>query len=135
MLVDEFYFHHKRGLGKWESWGHPIDSFLFLSCFLYAYFFSYSKENEMFFWILSILSCLIITKDEFIHAKQSSAPENYLHAFLFILHPLALLVLYRFWSLENSFFILIQILIITFFMLYQILYWNFLRKNPYAISN
>ena len=135
MLVDEFYFHHRRGLGKWESWGHPIDSLLFLSCFLYAYFFSYSETNEMVFWLLSILSCLVITKDEFIHTKQSSALENYLHAFLFILHPLALLVLYKFWVIENRFFILIQILIITLFMIYQILYWNFLRKKPYAISN
>lgn len=135
MLIDEFYFHHKRGLGKWESLGHPVDTLLFLVCFIYAAIIPYSALNEIDFVILSIISSLIITKDEFVHTKQSSVAENYLHALLFILHPLALIVLYKFWQTGETIFINLQILVITAFMFYQIIYWNFLRKNKYAISN
>ena len=26
ILVDEFWFHHRRGLPRWERLGHPIDT-------------------------------------------------------------------------------------------------------------
>ena len=135
MLVDEFYFHHKRGLGKWESWGHPVDTLLLLSCFLFAYLLPYQSKYELAFGVLCFFSTLIITKDEFIHAKQSSGPENFLHALLFILHPLSLMVLYIFWKNHELFFIQIQAGIIFLFLTYQIIYWNLIRRNRYEISN
>ena len=34
MFVDEFYYHHKRGLPRWERMGHPADTISVLICFL-----------------------------------------------------------------------------------------------------
>lgn len=129
MLFDEFYFHHKRGLGKWESLGHPIDSFLFLICFLFCLAIPYNTSYETFFIILSVISTLVITKDEFIHTKECPASENWLHALLFILHPISLFVLYKFWVEGENTLIAIQAAIIGLFMLYQLTYWNWINKK------
>ena len=135
MFIDEFYFHHKRGLGKWESWGHPIDTLLFLSCYLFAALIPYSVSWELIFAALCVASSLIIIKDEFIHTEQSSGAENFLHAILFILHPLSLIVLYLFWRDQELIMIKVQTVIIALFMSYQILYWNYFKENKYEISN
>lgn len=131
MTVDEFYFHHKRGLKKWERVGHPIDTFLFLLCFVYT--LTFPPSELLGFGILSILSTLIITKDEFIHTEECEGTENFLHAFLFILHPLALMGLFFAWKLQLNQIIMIQTGIIGSFMLYQIIFWNFIKRN-YAKS-
>ncbi len=129
MTFDEFYFHHKRGLGKWESIGHPIDSIFFFAVFIFCILFSYSESLNIAFITLSIFSTLIITKDEWVHTEQSSAKENWLHAMLFIIHPLALIGLYYAWRFGFSKIILIQAVIISLFTVYQILYWNILKKE------
>lgn len=135
MMVDEFYFHHRRGLGRWESWGHPVDTILFLSCFLYTILVPYSSHSQTVFIILSILSSLIIAKDEFIHQQQSSGAENFLHAFLFMIHPLSLYVLFEFWKTQQMSLIMTQALIIFVFLLYQVLYWNIFKREKYVIKN
>ncbi|HWU42647.1 MAG TPA: hypothetical protein VN132_04380, partial [Bdellovibrio sp.] len=38
MLIDEFFFHHKRGLPRWERIGHPLDTITVLTCLLFLYF-------------------------------------------------------------------------------------------------
>ena len=124
MTVDEFYFHHERV-------GHPIDTFLFLLCFVYT--LTFPPSELLGFGILSILSTLIITKDEFIHTEECEGTENFLHAFLFILHPLALMGLFFAWKLQLNQIIMIQTGIIGSFMLYQIIFWNFIKRN-YAKS-
>lgn len=128
MFVDEFYFHHQRRLKRWESIGHPIDTAIFLSCFLYTIFYSIAAGSVAVFLTLAIASTLIITKDEWVHARESNATENWLHSLLFIIHPLSLIALYFAWanSLENL--ILIQTLIISVFLTYQIIYWNFYQR-------
>lgn len=133
MLMDEFIFHHKRGLGKWESLGHPIDTFFFLLPFIYC--LSFPVNSEMTFLYLSVISCLVITKDEWIHQQQASARETWLHAIQFILHPISLYTLFHFWQEGLTNLIKFQTIIIIFFMMYQIIYWNFLRRNKYAIKN
>ena len=40
---------------------------------------------------LGLFSCLFVTKDEFVHAKECVAGEQWLHALLFVLHPVILL--------------------------------------------
>lgn len=126
MFFDEFYFHHKRGLKKWESLGHPIDTLFFLLCFIYTLIAS--KESILGFIILSFVSTIFITKDEFIHAKECDGAENWLHSMLFIIHPLSLIALYYAWQKGFENIILIQSLIIFAFGLYQLIYWNFVRK-------
>lgn len=121
MFFDEFKYHHKRGLKKWERVGHPIDSFFFLIPFVYTLYFS----NIYIFLVLSLVSCLIVTKDEFVHAKECDAPEQWLHSVLFIIHPIAFIGLWLAWQNGFSQIIKFQSLIIFLFMLYQIIYWNF----------
>jgi hypothetical protein len=129
MFFDEFYYHHKRRLGRWESIGHPIDSFFFLLCFGFCVLFSFSNFNLYIFIALSIISTLIITKDEWIHSQESYPTENWLHSILFIIHPISLAGLFSAWRYNLKDLILIQAFIITLFMLYQIIYWNFLQGN------
>ena len=106
MVVDEFYFHRRRGLPLWEKFGHPLDTFSVLVC--YGFLFS-TRPSESFLWIyvgLCIFSCLLITKDEFVHTERCSAGENWLHAVLFVLHPVAFLVAALVWlqKIDDFFF-------------------------------
>lgn len=135
MFVDEFYFHHKRGLGRWESIGHPVDTFFFLLPFIVCLNFAPAEVSENIFIASSIISTLIITKDEWIHAEQSSPSENWLHSLLFILHPLSLGVLYFYWQNDEKFLIIFQTGIISLFFIYQVVYWNILKKDRYEIKN
>jgi len=122
MFFDEFKFHHQRGLKKWERVGHPIDSLFFLIPFLYTQYFS----NINVFIFLCVVSSLLVTKDEFVHAKECVGAEQWLHSVLFTLHPVVLFGLWLAW--QNGFHTIIQIQasIIFLFMLYQITYWNFI---------
>ena len=88
MAVDEFHFHRKRGLGWWERWGHPIDTLSVLAPIILALLSPWSATTSGWFWLLSLLSCVIVTKDEWVHRGEACANEHWLHAVLFLLHPL-----------------------------------------------
>lgn len=120
MFFDEFKFHHKRGLSRWERVGHPVDSLFFLIPFLYTLLYS----NVYIFIGLSLFSSLLITKDEFIHAKSCEPAEQWLHSVLFVIHPIALYGLWYAWQNGFTQIIQIQSFIICLFMMYQIFYWN-----------
>jgi len=134
MLIDEFYFHFKRGLGKWESLGHPLDTLSVLFPFIILVFLEPTGVYKTLYIGLSIFSCVFVTKDEFVHQKLCSWQENWLHAVLFMLHPVLFICAYFLWTsknysgyplgLEFSGFMFLQIIILTSFMLYQIIYWN-----------
>lgn len=127
MIIDEFKFHHKRGLGSWERIGHPIDTLFFLLPFIFTLFFS----SNAVFVILCIFSSLLVTKDEFIHIKECDGFENLLHALLFIIHPVALYGLWLAWKNGINTIIYFQISIILVFMTYQFVYWNLYKGKPY----
>jgi len=146
MFFDEFYYHHRRGLGKWERFGHPMDTLSVLICYIFLFLFPFNLNNLAIFIGLSILSSLLVTKDEFVHVRECNAGESWLHSILFILHPITfgcagvLWYLMRTSSLDpieiqkNTYFNYImnifisQILLILGFILYQIIYWGFLWK-------
>ena len=86
MLVDELWFHRARSLPRWERIGHPIDTLTVLLCMSYVLFVPYSKEAVFPYAILAIISCITVTKDEFVHKQHCPASENWLHAILFLLH-------------------------------------------------
>jgi hypothetical protein len=133
MFYDEFYFHHKRGLPLWERIGHPLDTLSVLTCYLFIYFADYNQANLMIYIGLCAFSCLLITKDEFIHTQLCEARENWLHALLFVLHPITFLSAGLIWKDQiNPSFLMIQPLVTFLFMLYQILYWSPLwnKKTP-----
>lgn len=125
MLIDEFYFHNKRNLPTWERIGHPLDSFFVILCYVFLLTNTYTQENLSRYIGLSVFSSLFVTKDEWIHTKSCSGNENWLHALLFILHPVTFLCAGIIWmNQSDSLFFIIQPLIIFFFMLYQIIRWS-----------
>lgn len=144
MLFDEFYFHHKRKLPKWERIGHPIDTLFFIFCYCLVIFFPLTQFYIILFLIFSVISSFIIIKDESVHKKYCATPEQFLHAILFILHPIILIILFLCWPLFSEIshpkfvelnllnlkkFIIGQFFLSIIFLFYQIIYWNFIFKD------
>jgi hypothetical protein len=151
--IDELYFHRKRGLPKWERIGHPLDTAVLLICVAFARYASFSSKTLICYLILGIFSCLMVTKDEFVHKHFCPAAENWLHALLFLLHPISLTAVGLIWAflggaplpfwLHSFFsrpmtlkvFLSFQIWSISGFLLYQIIFWNFLWKERIAVRH
>jgi hypothetical protein len=124
MFLDE-EFHKKRCLGLWERLGHPLDTITVLVPLLFSVVTPHSHSSAQTYAFLALFSCLFITKDEFIHAKVCLPIEHWLHAILFILHPLVFLATYFFWSKGGFEHVLIVQSVLTFFFLiYQVLRWS-----------
>ena len=145
MSIDEGYFHVKRGLPRWERIGHPIDTFSVLLCFLIVLFVPFSAGSLKVFVGLATISCLLVTKDEFVHKHHCPAAENWLHAILFVNHPVLLTATGLMWGALSKtpnwiqsffnwpdvihFFLVFQAVGTGLFMIYQIVYWNFIWKE------
>lgn len=153
IFFDEFYFHLKRGLPRWERIGHPLDTLSVLICFAYVLLFPFEGLYLKIYIGLALFSCIFVTKDEFVHKDCCPASEQWLHALLFINHPIVLSLLGILWPLYKAvpppFFLIsiqkyrgmigsflwMQTLCIALFAIYQILYWNVLRKDEHEKSN
>lgn len=130
MATDEFGFHHKRGLPLWEKIGHPLDTLCTLVALSVPTFLNYSINNKKLYIILALFSCLLITKDEFIHKDICSKTEQWLHALLFIIHPITFMAAYMIWvNYPDSVFLKIQFGLVLVFMFYQIIRWSFPWKQ------
>lgn len=131
MFFDELYFHRKRGLGLWEKIGHPLDTLTVIACYLFLYFANFTTENMLIFASLAFFSSVFVTKDEFVHSELCEPAENWLHALLFILHPICFLSAALIWRSEGpgSTFMFIQSIILLFVFIYQITYWSFPWKK------
>ncbi len=102
MIVDEAWYHRRRGLGRWERWGHPADTLTVLVCYLLALAapaaagpgfsagFNGLPAGLGLYLDAAAFSTLFVTKDEWIHAGACTGGEMWLHAFLFALHPVLL---------------------------------------------
>ncbi len=148
--IDEFCFHVKRGLPKWECIGHPLDTLTVLFCFGFLLLFPYSPFHLKIYCGLAVFSSLFVTKDEFIHKECCAASEQWLHALLFLNHPVVLSAAGLLWPLIDGVslfawmdpllsykaffrqFLIVQTLFTALFFSYQVLYWNFLRKPHVA---
>ena len=132
IALDEGIFHYKRGLPRWERIGHPLDTLGTLACMLFVLFVPYSPLTLKIYIGLAVFSSLLITKDEFVHAKHCPGAEQWLHAALFILHPITLAAAGFIW-IENlarlTHFLQVQAILMTLFLTYQIVFWNFLWKG------
>lgn len=148
IAVDEYYFHLKRGLPLWERIGHPLDTLTVLACFAFALLVPYSETALKWYLALAVFSCLMVTKDEFVHKHHCPASEIWLHALLFLNHPLVLTCVGFIWYTtaknhstnlwvnnwlnhpqEMRNFLWLQSSFIILFLFYQIIYWNFLWKE------
>ena len=138
---DELYFHRQRGLPRWERWGHPLDTLTALLCLLWLWFVPPSGQAVAVYAGLALFSSLFITKDEWVHHHHCPAGEHWLHALLFVLHPLVLLGAGLLWPAAHGqvspwlhwagwerAFLLGNLLLMSSFGLYQLIYWNLLWK-------
>lgn len=129
MSVDEFCFHQKRGLPLWERAGHPLDTLSVLICFLYLKRHTTpSAEDLMTYLRLALFSCLLITKDEWIHCHVCTPVEHWIHSVLFLLHPICLaLAAWIWWHQWAGNFLIWESGALVAFLTYQIIYWNCIR--------
>jgi hypothetical protein len=134
IFLDEYIFHLKRGLPKWERIGHPLDTLSFIACLMFALFVPYEASLIKYFVGLGIFSCLLVTKDEFVHKHHCPASEQWLHAILFINHSILIAALGLLWAqffpaeIARP-FMLVQTIFATLFFLYQVIYWNFVYEH------
>jgi sorbitol-specific phosphotransferase system component IIC len=128
MLVDEFIFHHRRGLPKWECVGHPIDTASVLVCYAVAVFKEPSSAALGWYLALACGSCLLVTKDEFLHASVCTPSEHWIHSMLFVLHPIVLGVVAWQWLIHEYALAQVQLVVTLLFGLYQVGYWCAVRK-------
>jgi len=147
MIFDEGIFHIERGLPKWERIGHPIDTLSVLICMGFVLFVPFSQKALIIYGCLALLSCILVTKDEFVHKHHCPPSEQWLHALLFTLHPITLICAGFIWPVVQGvevtpwiaqwlsnpgylrFFLQGQCVIMTFFLLYQIVFWNIIWKD------
>jgi hypothetical protein len=143
MFFDEFYFHVRRGLPKWERIGHPLDTLTVLLCMGYVIWVPFSTTTLILYILLAAFSSIFVTKDEFVHKEHCPASEQWLHALLFTLHPITLGFAGFIWPvvqgievtpwialwLDNSealrSFLVMQFGAMSLFFFYQVVFWNF----------
>ncbi len=145
--LDEFGYHVKRGLPRWERLGHPLDTLTVIFCFLYILLVPYDPLKYKVYVFLALFSTFFITKDEFIHKHHCPAGEQWLHAVLFVNHSIVLTALGLLWPVIHYSatpawlaqgighpeffrrFLWLQLLFAGGFMLYQIVFWNIVWRN------
>lgn len=147
IAIDEWVFHLRRGLPLWERIGHPLDTLSILLCMLYVLFVPFNPFSLKVYIGLAIFSSLFVTKDEFVHKHHCPWSENWLHALLFLLHPITLACAGFIWPVVQGSpvapwisewlddpqslrqFLVLQAGAMTLFFLYQIVYWNIVWKE------
>lgn len=142
---DEFYYHLRRNLPRWERIGHPLDTLSVVGCLAIARFIPYSSGWFTAYVAACIFSCLLITKDEWVHAETCSPGEHWLHAVLFVLHPVVLTAAGILWiakatspiapldwlpdSGTANHLLTLQLSALTVFLLYQLAFWLFFKPR------
>jgi hypothetical protein len=91
LFLDEGIYHRQRGLGIWERWSHPLDSLGYVIALSPPAFFPPEPDMINLYIGLAIVSCLVITKDEWVHTRECKAGEHWLHSILFMVHPVVLI--------------------------------------------
>ncbi|GEM_PF-971799 len=91
MAVDEFHFHGRRGLPRWEWMGHALDTSVLLACLVLPLLLAPTPGHRGLFVALALGSCLLVTKDEFLHQRLCTGWEHWCHALLFLVHPVVLM--------------------------------------------
>lgn len=125
MFIDEFYYHKQRGLGLFEYRGHVVDSLIFLATLSIPVLTLPSQTTLIIYITMAIISTLIITKDEWVHARECKAGEHWLHALLFVLHAPILIGLGFIWVNDPTALILRLVPpIVGAWAIYQFFYWR-----------
>ena len=143
MAFDELYFHRRRVMAKWERLGHPLDTLTVIICLVWLLLTQPNSTNLLVYAILGIFSTIFITKDEWQHQKYCESGEHWLHALLFVLHPLVLIAAGLLWYAKQPgeihrlisydgweyYQLMVGCLMIFGCGIYQLLYWNIRWKT------
>ncbi len=97
LFGDELFFHRKRGLGSWERIGHPLDALTLATALGVTWALPPAGPGPWIFGVSAVISCLSVTKDEAVHARECQPLEQWLHACLFLLHATVLVSAYFTW--------------------------------------
>lgn len=132
MAIDEGLYHRRRGLPRWERLGHPVDTASVLLCYGWLIATRPDQPNALAVYVaMAALSCLLVTKDEAVHAHRCQPGEHWLHALLFVLHPVVLGTVGLLWWWQRDLWLLPALLALTGGLLvYQIVYWSLLWRGP-----
>jgi hypothetical protein len=126
MLVDERRYHRRRGLPRWERIGHPLDTVTVLGCYAWLVATPPSRTKLIGYGALVVCSSLFVTKDEPLHARRCTPGEHWVHAVLFVLHPIALGAAGAIWwdaELPRR-LLAVPLALTALFGLYQVGYWS-----------
>ncbi|MDE2141895.1 MAG: bifunctional 2-polyprenyl-6-hydroxyphenol methylase/3-demethylubiquinol 3-O-methyltransferase UbiG [Elusimicrobia bacterium] len=124
MLVDEFFLHRERALGEWESWGHAADSAVFAAVLVLPACFAPTARATAAYAAGAVFSTLMVTKDEWIHARECGPFEQWVHSLLFALHPCVLIGIAALWILGEAAAARAALpLVVAAFSAYQWIYW------------
>jgi hypothetical protein len=126
MAVDEGWFHRRRGLPRWERLGHPVDTLTVALTYAWALASDPRRGSSLAVYVgLAAVSCLVITKDEPVHRRVCPPGECWVHALLFILHPVVFLAFALLWrSGQHRLLLELQLGATIAYGLYQLIYWN-----------
>ncbi len=127
MIVDEGHFHRRRGLPRWERIGHPLDTLTIATCLAWLAWSDPSTHTLSVYVGLAIVSTVFVTKDEPIHARLCGGGEQWLHAMLFVLHPIVLAAFGYLWWTGATSIVIAQLVLTLGFLIYQVVYWNLVR--------
>jgi hypothetical protein len=123
--VDEFYFHHRRGLPAWERWGHPLDTLSAGAVYLYLAAVPAEAGSLGVVAALSIFSCVFVTKDEFLHKELCEGTEQWIHSLLFLVHPCAFFAAtWIWWEGQSREWLEGMVAFVGAFFSYQLIYWG-----------
>jgi 2-polyprenyl-6-hydroxyphenyl methylase/3-demethylubiquinone-9 3-methyltransferase len=136
MLVDEGWFHRRRGLPRWERIGHPLDTLTIALCLGWLVVVRPDLSSALPVYVgLAIFSTLFVTKDEPVHARLCGAGEQWLHAILFVLHPVVLAAFGLLWWTGHTTILAGQLALTLAFCGYQVIYWNVVRAEQRPVNN
>lgn len=131
MAVDELWYHRRRGLPRWERLGHPLDTLSAVLCYGWLAVARPDQPHALQVYVaLAVISCALITKDERVHAGRCRPGEHWLHAWMFVVHPIVLAAFGLWWWLGGaSWPIAAELALTAGFMFFQLAYWS-IRWKP-----
>jgi len=119
MGVDELGFHRRRPVSRWEWRGHMLDTAVFLACLACPALLAPTPAHLGLYGTLAVASCLLITKDEFVQHVPCTGGEHWIHAVLFLLHPVVLMASGFLWVQGAAGFLALQAALVGGFLLFQ----------------
>jgi hypothetical protein len=137
MVADEGWFHRKRGLPRWERNGHPLDTLTVAMAYAWLAWARPGDRHALtVYLVLALFSCVFVTKDEFVHSRLCGPGESWLHAILFVLHPLVFAAFgVLWWTGGPSWIVRAQLALTLAFGGYQVLYWSVLWNPKPKLSD